>query len=79
GGAPLLSATVRAGLPEGELAAALADLAAAFPDVGIGCYPFNFGDRPGANLVARSADPDRLAAAEAALAALVADLEAGRG
>ena len=79
GGAPLLSATVQAGLPEGELAAALAELAAAFPDVGIGCYPFNFGDRPGANLVARSADPDRLAAAEAALAALVADLEAGRG
>ena len=79
GGTPLLSETVRAALPEGELAAALGELAAAHPDVAIGCYPFNFGGRPGANLVARSTDPERLAAAKAALEALVSQLEAAQG
>ena len=78
GGAPLLSETIRADVPEGELAGALADLAADHPDVGIGCYPFNLGGRLGANLVARSTDPGALATATAALHDLVARLETGR-
>jgi molybdopterin-biosynthesis enzyme MoeA-like protein len=79
GGPPLLSASLRANFPEGLLAEPLARLAAAHPGVGIGCYPFNFGGRFGANLVARSTDPEALAAAERALAEMLRGLEPGAG
>jgi molybdenum cofactor synthesis domain-containing protein len=77
GGPPLLSASLRANLPEGLLAEPLARVAADHPEVGIGCYPFNFGGRFGANLVARSTDPAALAAAERALTDMLRGLEAG--
>jgi molybdenum cofactor synthesis domain-containing protein len=79
GGPPLLSVSLRADAPEGVLAEPLARIAAAHPGVGIGCYPFNFAGRFGANLVARSTDPAALAAAEAALAEFVHGLEHDEG
>ncbi len=77
GGTPLCTVSVRAAHPEGLLAAPLGALAAANPAVSIGCYPFNQGGVFGATLVLRSEDADALAAAEAGLLALLADLDAG--
>ena len=74
GGPPLLSVSLRASLPEGELAGPLGAVALAHPEVSIGCYPFNIGGRFGANLVARGTDPAALAAAEQALAAMLRSL-----
>ena len=74
GGPPLLSVSLRAPLPEGELAGPLGAVALAHPEVSIGCYPFNIGGRFGANLVARGTDPAALAAAEQALAAMLRSL-----
>ena len=76
GGAPLLSATVRAMHPEGLLAEPLGALAAAHPDVAIGCYPFNRGGVFGANVVLRSTDAAALTAAERGLAAALHALAA---
>jgi molybdenum cofactor synthesis domain-containing protein len=76
GGRPLLSETVRAGVPEGLLADPLRRVAEAHPGVGIGCYPFNRAGRLGAHVVLRSEDADALGAAAAALRAVVAALEA---
>ncbi len=70
GGRPLLDATVRALRPEGELASPLRLLAEAHPSVSIGCYPFNQGGILGANLIARSEDPEALKTVAAALAEL---------
>jgi molybdenum cofactor synthesis domain-containing protein len=70
GGRPLVSETVRVERAEGEIAEPLGRIAAAHPGVAIGCYPFSFGGRPAANLVARSEDPEALAAAVQALQAL---------
>lgn len=79
GGPRLLSVALRAPLPEGELAAPLGAIAAAHPEVSIGCYPYNVGGRFGANLVARGTDPAALAAAEQALVAMIRSLEAKSG
>lgn len=79
GGPRLLSVALRAPLPEGELAAPLGAIAAAHPEVSIGCYPYNVGGRFGANLVARGTDPAALAAAEHALVAMIRSLEAKSG
>ncbi len=76
GGRPLLSETLRVMRPEGEIAGPLRLVAEAHPGVSIGSYPFNRGGVFGANLVARSDDPEALAAAAAALRALARD--AGR-
>lgn len=74
GGEPVLSETIRADVPEGILAGPLREIAEAHPDVSIGCYPFAAAGRLGANLVARSEDPDRLARAAAALRAMATAL-----
>jgi molybdenum cofactor synthesis domain-containing protein len=74
GGHPLLSETLRVDRPEGEIAGPLRLVAEAHPRVSIGSYPFNSAGRFGSNLVARSEDPDALAAALADLRALAAEL-----
>jgi molybdenum cofactor synthesis domain-containing protein len=74
GGRPLLSATVRADHPEGMVAGPLAEIAAAHPATSIGSYPFVRDGVFGTNLVVRSSDPAALAAAQAAVAAMVAGL-----
>ena len=77
GGRPLLSESVRIDRPEGEIAGPLRTVAEAHPAVAIGSYPFNRDGRFGANVVARSDDPDALAAAAAALRALAGELNRG--
>jgi molybdenum cofactor synthesis domain-containing protein len=77
GGTPLLSETLRAPLPEGQLAGPLARLAEAHPAVSIGCYPFNSGGNLGANLVFRSTDKAALSDALATARRMVAELTQG--
>ena len=55
--------------PEGEIAQLFGDLQKRYPDVPMGSYPFMRDGKPGTQLVLRSIDPDRLAAADAELKA----------
>lgn len=75
GGDRVHTATVRGrGMREGDIASALRKIAEATPDVGFGSYPFMKvlaeGAEFGVNLVARSRDPARVAAAVDALVEL---------
>ncbi len=82
-GVPLRSLTLRVALPEGELAGVLREVDAAHPAVAIGCYPFSFGGRLGANVVLRAEDAAALETAGAdlcsrpLLAGAVTRLDAG--
>ena len=67
GGMPVQSETVRINRGEGDIAADLGVLAQTYPDVTMGSYPFLKDDVHGTNLVLRSSDKDRLAAAKADL------------
>ena len=71
GGTPLVSETLRVERPEGEIAGPLGALAARYPDLSVGCYPFMQQGRPGANVVIRGTDPMVVAKARAELAAEV--------
>ena len=67
-GKKMLSITIELMRPEGEIADLFAATQKDFPDVPMGSYPFNRDARVfGTQLVLRSTDPDRLAAAEKAL------------
>jgi len=77
GGAPLMSRTIVAELPEGRMAAGLGAIQAANPEVEIGSYPFHKDGRYGARLVVRSTDPERLARVGEDVAALVRELSEG--
>jgi molybdenum cofactor synthesis domain-containing protein len=70
GGAPLLSQSWRVNRGEGEVAAAFGALAAEYPDLSMGSYPFNQSGSIGTHLVIRGTDPARLDAAMTRLAAL---------
>lgn len=70
GGAPLLSQSLRVDRGEGEIAAPFAALAAEFPDLSFGSYPFIRNGAHGSNLVIRGTDAARLDAAVQRLAAL---------
>ncbi|WP_151720551.1 competence/damage-inducible protein A [Gemmobacter serpentinus] len=70
GGAPLLSQSLRVNRGEGEVAGPFADLAADFPDLSMGSYPFTQNGAFGTNLVIRGTDPARLSAAMLRLQAL---------
>lgn len=70
GGAPMLSETLRIDRGEGDIAGPLGDLAAAYPDLSIGSYPFQQeGGQYGANIVIRGQHQARLDAALADLKA----------
>ncbi|MGB0960458.1 MAG: competence/damage-inducible protein A [Halocynthiibacter sp.] len=71
GGVPLLSETVRFDIGEGELAGPLAKLAADFPDVSIGSYPFHQNGIYGAHIVLRSQDNTMLQTAKKSLKTLI--------
>jgi molybdopterin-biosynthesis enzyme MoeA-like protein len=71
GGAPLLSWSLRAAVPEGDVADGLRRLAEAQPAVSFGSYPFYRGGL-GVTLVARSADRAALTQAADDLRALLA-------
>jgi molybdenum cofactor synthesis domain-containing protein len=60
GGPPLLSQTVRIDRGEGEIAADFGALAAEFPELSMGSYPFIQNGAHGTNLVVRGTDAARL-------------------
>jgi molybdenum cofactor synthesis domain-containing protein len=66
-GVKLLSETVKANCREGDIGGPLGEIAKAHPDVMIGSYPFQDEGKPNTNLVVRSRDPQKLAAAKAAV------------
>ena len=72
GGAPLLSQSLRVNRGEGEIAADFGALAAEFPDLQMGSYPFNTNGVYGTNLVIRGTDPGQLDRAMTRLCALFA-------
>lgn len=73
GGRPLLSQTLRVGLAEGTIAGPLGELAARYPDLSIGSYPFSTNGVFGANIVIRGHDGARLSAAMLELSALFSE------
>ncbi len=70
GGDPLVSQSIRVMRGEGEIAAPFAALAAAYPDLGLGSYPFVRDGAFGTNLVVRGTDAARVSEAAVRLAAL---------
>ncbi|OYW59059.1 MAG: competence/damage-inducible protein A [Rhodobacterales bacterium 32-66-7] len=60
GGPPLLSQSLRVDRGEGEIAGPFGALAAEFPDLSMGSYPFLQNGAHGANLVIRGTDPARI-------------------
>ena len=60
GGPPLLSQSLRVMRGEGEIASAFGALAAEYPDLSMGSYPFNQQGAHGTNLVVRGQNPARL-------------------
>jgi molybdenum cofactor synthesis domain-containing protein len=71
-GKKMLSAALDLHRPEGEIAEMFGALQKRYPDVPMGSYPFQKDGKPGTQLVLRSTDADRLAAAEAELKAQLA-------
>ena len=71
-GAKMLSETIRADAREGDVGSELGEIAKANPDVTIGSYPF-FDDKlgPNTNIVVRSRDATKLAAAKSAVEAML--------
>ena len=72
GGKPLVSRTLRVMRGEGEIASDFAALAAQYPDLSMGSYPFNQNGDYGTNLVVRGTDEVLLDAAFARLDELFA-------
>jgi molybdenum cofactor synthesis domain-containing protein len=72
GGAPLLSQTLEVRRGEGDIAEPLTDLAARFPDLTFGSYPFIRDGCHGANVVVRGQDGARVDAAMAELSGMFA-------
>ena len=70
GGTPLLSQSLRVDRGEGEVAAEFAALAAEFPELSMGSYPFTKNGAYGTNLVIRGFDAAQVDAAMTRLAAL---------
>ena len=70
GGAPLLSQTLRLLRGEGEIAGPFGALAAEYPDLSMGSYPFTLNGVYGTNLVVRGTDAARIDAAMLRLSAL---------
>ena len=68
GGDPILSQSLRVNHGEGEIAGPLAELAADFPDLSIGSYPFMKDGIHGTHIVIRGTDGARLDAAMTQLA-----------
>lgn len=68
GGDPILSQTLRIFRGEGEIAGPLGDLADAFADLSIGCYPFQKDGVFGAQVVVRGTDGARVTQAVTQLA-----------
>ena len=70
GGQPLLSQTLRIQRGEGDIAGPLGELAARYPDLSIGSYPYQMNGVYGANIVIRGQDGAQVDAAMAELSAI---------
>ena len=78
-GVRMLSDTVKANAREGDIGGPLRALAAAHPDTMIGSYPFLDEDKkPNTNLVVRSRDPEKLAAAMEAVKTMLTGLNVAK-
>jgi molybdenum cofactor synthesis domain-containing protein len=78
-GVRMLSDSVRANAREGDVGGPLRAIANAHPDTVIGSYPFMDEDhKPNTNLVVRSRDPEKLAAAMTAVKDMLAGLNVVR-
>ena len=66
-GRPSVSEALEVLRPESDVAEGLREIAAAFPDLSLGSYPFQRGQRYGTNLVIRGLDGQRVTAAMTAL------------
>jgi molybdenum cofactor synthesis domain-containing protein len=78
-GVRMLSDTVRANAREGDIGGPLREIANAHPDTVIGSYPFTDEEKkPNTNLVVRSRDPEKLAAAMNAVKEMLAGLHVVR-
>jgi molybdopterin-biosynthesis enzyme MoeA-like protein len=75
-GAKMLSQQVRADAREGDIGTPLGEIAKANPEVIIGSYPFFDGSGPNTNIVVRSRDPGKLAAAMSAVQAMLEEIHA---
>lgn len=75
-GSPMHSTTVTAYMPEGDLAKPLKEIQDRYPEVAIGSYPFEESGRFGANLVLRSRNEGKLAAAHRDVQQMVEELKA---
>ncbi len=75
-GVKILSESVRADLREGDIGTPLGEVAKAHPDTMIGSYPFQDDGRPNTNIVIRSRDAQRLAAAKRAVEDMLAQVKA---
>jgi molybdenum cofactor synthesis domain-containing protein len=75
-GKQMLSESIRADAREGDIGTELGDLAKAHPDASFGSYPF-FDDKtgPNTNIVVRSRDPGKLAAAKAGVEQMLRDVK----
>jgi molybdenum cofactor synthesis domain-containing protein len=73
-GARMLSESVRADAREGDIGTPLGEIAKANPDVIIGSYPFFDGSGPNTNIVVRSRDAAKLAAAKAAVEKMLVEV-----
>jgi molybdenum cofactor synthesis domain-containing protein len=76
-GVRMLSETVRADAREGDVGTPLGEIAKAHPEVTIGSYPFFDEARgPNTNIVVRSRDPEKLAAARQAVEQMLVKVKA---
>jgi molybdenum cofactor synthesis domain-containing protein len=76
-GAKMLSESIRADCREGDIGTELGAIAKAHADVVIGSYPFvDEKNLANTNVVVRSRDPQKLAAAKAAIEAMLARVKA---
>jgi molybdenum cofactor synthesis domain-containing protein len=76
-GVKMLSESVRADLREGDFGTPLGEIAKAHPEVIIGSYPFQDDGKPNTNVVVRARDPQKLAAAKAAVEDMLGRVRAG--
>lgn len=76
-GVKMMSESIRADAREGDVGTELGVVAKAHPDTIIGSYPFvDEKGGPNTNLVIRSRDPEKLAAAKAAVEAMLKSVKA---
>lgn len=79
-GAKLMSESIRADAKEGDVGTELGAVAKAHPDTIIGSYPFiDEKNGPNTNIVVRSRDAEKLAAAKAAVEAMLVKVKAQLG